>query len=167
MHEVSCSSATSASLLLHASPTLVVSMFRRCSRNLLRKTPMREFQSWLSDYRTRLGSMRLWVQSLSSLSGLRIQCCHELWCRSQTWPGSVLPWLWRRPATIIPIQPLTWEPPYAAGTALKKQKLKIPMRQACHWGVTRMAGNLKTTCSPPAMLNFMCQLDWVNGCPDR
>ena len=22
------------------------------------------------------------------LSGLRIQCCSELWCRSQTWPRS-------------------------------------------------------------------------------
>ena len=25
------------------------------------------------------------VPSLASLSALRIQCCHELWCRSQTW----------------------------------------------------------------------------------
>ena len=25
------------------------------------------------------------VQPQASLSGLRIQCCHELWCRSQTW----------------------------------------------------------------------------------
>ena len=30
----------------------------------------------------------MWVQSLASLSGLMIQCCHELWCRSQTRPGS-------------------------------------------------------------------------------
>ena len=28
--------------------------------------------------------MKLWVRSLALLSGLRIQCCHELWCRSQT-----------------------------------------------------------------------------------
>ena len=27
--------------------------------------------------------MRLWVQSLALLSGLRTQHCHELWCRSQ------------------------------------------------------------------------------------
>ena len=33
----------------------------------------------------RLETMRLQVQSLVSLSGLRIGCCHELWCRSQTW----------------------------------------------------------------------------------
>ena len=30
------------------------------------------------------GTMRLRVRSLASLSGLRIQCCCELWCRSQT-----------------------------------------------------------------------------------
>ena len=28
--------------------------------------------------------MRLRVRSLAPLSGLRIQHCHELWCRSQT-----------------------------------------------------------------------------------
>ena len=30
-----------------------------------------------------LGAMRLWVRSLVLLSGLRIQCCHGLWCGSQ------------------------------------------------------------------------------------
>ena len=34
--------------------------------------------------RIRLGTMRLWVQSLALLSWLRIRCCCELWCRSQT-----------------------------------------------------------------------------------
>ena len=28
-------------------------------------------------------SMRMGVRSLASLSGLRIQCCHKLWPRSQ------------------------------------------------------------------------------------
>ena len=31
-------------------------------------------------------------------------------------------WLWRRPAAVAPIQPLAWEPPYAWGVALKRQK---------------------------------------------
>ena len=31
-------------------------------------------------------------------------------------------WLWCRPAAAAPIGPLTWEPPYAAGVALKKDK---------------------------------------------
>ena len=32
-----------------------------------------------------LGTMRFWIPSLVSLSGLRIQHCCELWCSSQTW----------------------------------------------------------------------------------
>ena len=35
---------------------------------------------------------------------------------------SELLWLWCRLVAIAPIWPLTWEPPYAAGTALKRQK---------------------------------------------
>ena len=33
-------------------------------------------------------------------------------------------WLWHRPAAIAPIGPLAWEPPYAIGGALKRQKTK-------------------------------------------
>ena len=33
-------------------------------------------------------------------------------------------WLWRRPAAIAPFRPLAWEPPYAAGAVLKRQKNK-------------------------------------------
>ena len=33
--------------------------------------------------RIQLGAMRTWVRSLASLSGLRIQPCCELWCRSK------------------------------------------------------------------------------------
>ena len=35
--------------------------------------------------RIQLGTMRLPVRSLASLSGLRIWHCHELWCKSQMW----------------------------------------------------------------------------------
>ena len=38
--------------------------------------------------RIRLGTMRFQVRSLASLSGLRIQPCHELWCRPWTQLGS-------------------------------------------------------------------------------
>ena len=38
-----------------------------------------------------LASMRTQVRSLASCRGLRIQCCHELWCRSQTrLPGGLV-----------------------------------------------------------------------------
>ena len=70
----------------------------------------------------RLVSMRMQVQSLALLSGSRIQCCRELWCRLQMWPGSVLLWPWRRPAAVALIGPLAWEPPYAMGVAVKCKK---------------------------------------------
>ena len=36
----------------------------------------------------------------------------------------MLPWLWCRLAAAAPIRPLAWEPPYAAGVPLKRQKKK-------------------------------------------
>ena len=36
----------------------------------------------------------------------------------------MLLWLWCRPAATVPIGPLVWEPPYAAGSALKSKKIK-------------------------------------------
>ena len=71
-----------------------------------------------------LGTMRLWVQSLASLSGLRIQSCGELWYRSQTRLGSQVAVAVARAAAVALIGPLAWEPPYAAGAALKSQKKK-------------------------------------------
>ena len=43
--------------------------------------------------------------------------------RRQDW-DPVLLWLWSRWADAAPIQPLAWEPPYAAGAALKSKKEK-------------------------------------------
>ena len=31
-------------------------------------------------------------------------------------------WLWRKPAATAPIRPQAWEPPYAAGAALKRRR---------------------------------------------
>ena len=36
----------------------------------------------------------------------------------------VLLWLWYRPVATAPIRPLDWEPPYAMGAALERQKDK-------------------------------------------
>ena len=36
----------------------------------------------------------------------------------------MLLWLWCRLGVVAPIEPLAWEPPYAASVALKKQKTK-------------------------------------------
>ena len=40
--------------------------------------------------RIRRVATRTWVPSLASFSGLRTQCCCELWCRSQTRLGSCI-----------------------------------------------------------------------------
>ena len=61
------------------------------------------------------------VPSLALLSGLRIQRCSELWGRSQVRFRSGIAVLWRRPAATAPIGPLAWEPPYAVGSAPKRQ----------------------------------------------
>ena len=49
---------------------------------------IREFPLWLSGLQAWPVSMRMRVRSLALFSGLRISCCCELWCRSQTWLGS-------------------------------------------------------------------------------
>ena len=85
---------------------------------------------WLSGLRIRRVSMRIQVPSLALLSGLRIPCCHELQCRSQTWLNLALLWLWCRLAAATLIPPLAWELPYAAGMALKEKK-KRRRRRIC------------------------------------
>ena len=52
-------------------------------------------------------------------------------------------WLWRRPVATAPIGPLAWEPPYASGAALKRQKSKQTKR---HLGeVGRLSGQIIKT----------------------
>ena len=41
-------------------------------------------------------------------------------CRHSSDPEFL--WLWRRLAAVALIKPLAWEPPYAMGAALKRQK---------------------------------------------
>ena len=67
-------------------------------------------------------SMRTQVQSLASLSGLRIDVAMSCGVGHRYSLDPVLLWLWQRPAVPPPIQPLAWEPPYAVGAALKRQK---------------------------------------------
>ena len=51
--------------------------------------------------------MKMQVGSLTSLNGLGVWHCHELWFR---------------PAAVALIQPLAWVLPYATGAALKRKK---------------------------------------------
>ena len=45
----------------------------------------------------------------------------------------VLLWLWRRPAATALILPLAWEPPCAAGAALKGQKNTSEEKKTGRW----------------------------------
>ena len=68
--------------------------------------------------------MRMQVQALALLGGLRIQPCHELWCGHRWGSDPVLLWLWYRPAAVASIWPLAWELSYATGVAQKGKKKK-------------------------------------------
>ena len=78
--------------------------------------------SYFGPAETQLISMRTQFQSFTLLCWLRIQCCRELCCC--------------RSAAAAPIQPLAWEPPYAAGTALKsknKNKKFVNQKEIFLW----------------------------------
>ena len=67
-------------------------------------------------------SVRMRVQSLASLSRLRIQCCFKLRHRSQMQLRSGVAWLWCRLAAAAPVGLLTRELANATVEALKRKK---------------------------------------------
>ena len=71
-----------------------------------------------------LGTVRLWVRSLASLSGLRICRCRELRYRSQVWLRSHVACGSGVGQQLQLIRPLAWEPLYAMSVALRKDKRK-------------------------------------------
>ena len=105
--------------------------------------------------RTQLVSTRIRVGSQALLSGLRIWCCRELWCSLQTWLGSGIA------VATPPVWPLAWEPAYAMGGALKRQKNKQQQQktnQKNHaLGVPTMARWIKN----PATVAWITVEVWV------
>ena len=75
------------------------------------KIKYRKFPSWHSRIKSNQNPR---VQSLALLSGLRIRCSCELWCRLQMWLRSHI--------AVAVIQPLAWKLPYAMGAALKSKR---------------------------------------------
>ena len=52
-------------------------------------------------------------------------------------------WLWHKPVATAPIQPLAWEPPHAAGAALKRQDQKERKKERKkNTHITQLDGNL-------------------------
>ena len=74
---------------------------------------------WLTNLTS---TVRTRVRSLAYLSGLRIWCCHELWCRLQMQLGSGV-----GPSYSSDLTPSLGT--YAAGVALKKTKNKTPQNK--------------------------------------
>ena len=68
--------------------------------------------------------MRMWVQSLASLSGLRIGISVSCGVGRKQGLDPMVSWLWCRLAAAAPFQPLPWELVYAAGAALKEEEEK-------------------------------------------
>ena len=68
--------------------------------------------------------MRTQVRSLALLSGLSIQCCHELWCRLQMWLGSLVAMAVMQAGSYSSDLTLAWDPPNAEGVAQKKKTNK-------------------------------------------
>ena len=69
-----------------------------------------------------------------------MSCSVDRLCRSDL----ALLWLWYRLAAAALIPPLAWEPPYAAGAALnrqKKKKLGMKFITIVHYGVVRVKGD--------------------------
>ena len=121
-----------------------------------------EFPLWLSGLRTQLVSMKIQVQSLALLSGLRIcigtSCGVDRECSSDLG----LLWLRRGPEAATLIQPLAWEPPYAAGVALKKKERKKKERiEKSHSPITTPQPNRSCPPTPPHPRMPVC------GGPDR
>ena len=83
------------------------------------------------------------VRSLALLSGLWIRCCYELWRRSQTWLGSGVAVVQARPAAIAQIGSLAWEPPYAMGEVLSRQKTKKKKKKKLGTKVLKITINRK------------------------
>ena len=78
--------------------------------------------------------MSVQVWSLTLLSGLRIAKSYGIGHRHGL--DLVLLWLQCRLAAVAPIQPLAWEPPYALGSAPKRQKNKKEKKKNQHKIVT-------------------------------
>ena len=93
----------------------------------------------------------------------------------------VLLWLWRRPVATAPIQPLAWEPSYASGEALKRQKTKTKTKRIhskeiplWHNRIISVSGALERRLDPrpaqwvkdPALLQLWLTLQlWLGSDP--
>ena len=73
-------------------------------------------------------SVKTYVRSLASLSGLRSRSCREPWCRSQTGLGSRVAVAVVQAGSYGSCSTLAWELPYATGVTVKRENEKEDRR---------------------------------------
>ena len=73
------------------------------------------------ELRPNIDSVRMQVQTLALLSGLRIRVAVSYDVGRRCGLDPMLLWLWCRPAATALIRPLAWGLPYATGTTLKRK----------------------------------------------
>ena len=95
--------------------------------------------------------MKIQVQSLALLSGLRIWHCRERSVGHRR--GSDPVWLWYRLSPVAPIRPLAWELPHAIGVALKSKNKNYCFVSSLHVhtmlssvGVIHSQSNAQSSC---------------------
>ena len=76
-----------------------------------------------------LETLRPWPRSGGLQSGAAVSC--GVGCR-HGWDPTLL-WLWCRPAAVALTGPLAWEPPYAAGAALKSKNKQANKKKKPMW----------------------------------
>ena len=84
--------------------------------------------------------MRLRLQSLASLSGLRIRVAMTCGIGRRCGSDPALLCLWCRLAAVALIRPLAWKPPYATGAALKSKKKKGRKKETHIWAQAMLFG---------------------------
>ena len=100
----------------------------KCKSEERKNSEFKIVQFWSSRHGSmltnQLGSMRLLIQSLAPLSGLRSRVVMSCGVGYRRGSDPALLWLWCRPAAVAPFKPLVWKLPFAVGAALKSKKKK-------------------------------------------